>query len=87
MTNQEFYKYFSENKLYVTSVYNNKGIIEITIEDGDWKHEHLYCEHLMREIGYRKISEEIIDDNGSDTYSSKHYYVKGENQRLGINNI
>ena len=50
--------------------------IEIEIEWGDWKHDHLCCDHIMRENGYTLINEVVTEENGSDTYSSIHYYRK-----------
>ena len=53
---------------------NNDGTIEITIEWGDWKHDHAYCDMLMKEKGYELIGEYEIDEDGSDCYSSNHHY-------------
>lgn len=52
------------------------GQIEVEIGWGDWKHDHLYCDHIMRENGYILINEDVIEEDGSDTYSSIHYYRK-----------
>ena len=58
--------------------------IEIEIIWGDWKHSHLRCDWLiddyLNEHNIRCIkSETITEDDGSDTYSSIHYYyILGE---------
>ena len=54
------------------------GTLEVHICWGDWKHAHLYMEHLMRELGYHKSHEQVTEEDGSDCYSSIHYYVKME---------
>lgn len=55
------------------SEYSN-GEINITIEWGDWKHDHLYCDHIMKELGYELATETETETNGSDCYSSIHNY-------------
>lgn len=53
-------------------------IIKFEIDDGDWKHEHLFFKHLVREYlkehGYVLVAddEEEIGDSGSDNYSAIH---------------
>ena len=48
----------------------------ILIEWGDWKHEHLRCDWLMREMGYTFFGSETVEDDGSDTYSAIRKYYK-----------
>lgn len=48
--------------------------IFIEIEWGDWKHEHGYANYVMQKYGFKKIREEITEENGDDCYSSVHYY-------------
>ena len=50
------------------------GLVVVSIEWGDWKHEHLRCDRLMMQIGYGLEDEEVTDEDGSDTYSSNHIY-------------
>ena len=50
------------------------GDVCIKVTWGDWKHSHLYLDHLMQELGYELLSEKVTEENGSDTYSSDHYY-------------
>ena len=57
-----------------TDVYELNGLYCILIEWGDWKHSHSYCENVMRELGYTFEGETIVEENGSDCYSSVHYY-------------
>lgn len=69
-------KYLQEKELYVEVGEGRGGIIMISIEWGDWKHEHMYCDYLMREKGYRLIDETNVVGNDSDCYSSTHIYKK-----------
>lgn len=50
------------------------GKISICIEWGDWKHDHLYCDHLMKTLGYTCYDEEETETDGSDCYSAIHNY-------------
>lgn len=50
-------------------------VYDITIEWGDWKHDHGYCDYLMSQKGYTKVSELTTEEDGSDTYSSIHRYL------------
>jgi len=68
---------FKKNKIW----YNwwtdiPKFAICINIEWGDWKHDHGYMDYLMHENGYVKFNEEYTEEDGSDCYSSIHYYRK-----------
>ena len=60
------------------NVYENKLSNEICVQInwGDWKHDHLKCKWIMLENGFEHTKEEIIDEDGSDCYSSIHYFVK-----------
>jgi hypothetical protein len=49
---------------------------EISVNWGDWKHSHIFLDHLMKELGYTLINEEITEENGDDAYSSIHVYMK-----------
>lgn len=83
-------KKLDEDSLWVSdiNVYSerNRTInIDISIEWGDWKHEHLRLDHLMYDIIYEynrdlvksfyKVNEETTDEDDSDTYSAIHKYV------------
>ena len=57
-------------------VLENGKHIDILIEWGDWKHEHRYCDILMRTHGYICDNEVVIEEDGSDYYCAWHYYSK-----------
>ena len=51
-----------------------QGYVTIHI-DGDWKHSHGYCDHLMQELGFILVKEqEVGEDDGDDWYESYHIY-------------
>ena len=58
------------------SQYLDLPVIQVEIEMGDWSHDHLYCDSIMKGEGYSKVSEEEIGNSLEDVYSSYHYYVK-----------
>lgn len=43
---------------------------------GDWKHDHMWCQELMRYLGYRRVSFDVTDEDGSDCFSAEHIYIK-----------
>ena len=59
-------------------------VIKVTVNDGDWKHEHRRLDYLMQDIIYEydrelanrmyKENEVVTQEDGSDTYSSVHVY-------------
>lgn len=70
-------KVFTENRLYVDVFVDWDNDICYQIDWGDWKHEHLRADWLVKEflngLRYRYlISEETTEEDGSDTYSAEH---------------
>lgn len=51
--------------------------IAIEIEWGDWKHGHNYADYIMGQHGFIKTDEQVTEEDGSDCYSSIHYYAYG----------
>ena len=77
IVDNNIYEYLSYNDLYAEVGENpNGGTVSVDISWGDWKHEHLWCRDLMRYIGYEEIGSETTEENGSDTYSAIHYFLK-----------
>ena len=56
-----------------------QGDVCISVHWGDWKHSHGYLDYLMRQFGYQRIDEVVTEENGSDCYSSDHYYKNTNN--------
>lgn len=68
-------KTLKDNKLYFeVDCFSTNGIFTIDVEWGDWKHDHLYLDHIMKGIGLIKIHESVLESDGSDCYSSRHFY-------------
>lgn len=72
-------KFLGDNELFAEDVYTNgEGYTAVTINWGDWKHEHGWCDVLMEYLSYKKVAESVTEENGSDCYSSIHYYCKAK---------
>ena len=69
-------KYLKDNTLYCEVYEHENGCISVEIDWGDWSHDHAYCDHLMKQIGYDCTDEQVTEENGSDTYSAIHFYEK-----------
>ena len=67
-----------ENGMYCEWGVDPDGTVMIEIDWGDWKHDHLYTDYIMKQNGYRLTDECVTDEDGSDTYSSIHYYKRTE---------
>ena len=59
---------------YEWSVIGNN--VEIEVIWGDWKHDHGLIDYAMKQKGYYKVGETLTEENGSDSYSSIHKYIK-----------
>lgn len=72
-------KYLVSNGLYVDEVYRDRFFYAcVEISWGDWKHEHLRCDYLMKQIGYSLHHVDETETDGSDCYSAIRYYVTDE---------
>ena len=68
---QNIQKLLSDNKMSYDFDIDSQGFIEITIIDGDWKHDHIALKNVMREAGYFPFGRTIIGaDNGDDSFSA-----------------
>ena len=66
-------KFLEDNGVYA-DVYIHRIIVNVSI-NGDWKHQHGWGDVLMGYLGYKKVNEEVTEENGSDWYGSIHRYV------------
>ena len=66
-------KFGENNSYYETWV--EKGTIKVEIIWGDWKHDHLYANWVLKELGAREYSCDITEEDGSDCYSAIHTYI------------
>lgn len=64
----------SNNMYYFISVINSSSV-EIEVNDGDWKHEHLYLQRVMEKNGFILLDERVTAEDGSGCYSAVHSYM------------
>ena len=66
--------------LYDYDVYNCDYVpatmVEICVEDGDWKHDHLCLEYAMKQAGYISKGETDYIESDDDSYTSTHVFFK-----------
>ena len=67
-------KIYKDNDIYYEWSCNGEKEVDIVVDFGDWKHDNGFIDYLMRENGFVKIGEDITYEDGSDCYSSIHYY-------------
>lgn len=73
---QQLQKYLNDNDLYWSVLCESDDTFIITIEWGDWKHDHLYLQHLMGKVNLPLKSYIITEENGSDCYSAEYEFFK-----------
>lgn len=77
-------KTLEKNGLYPEEVYSyfdgdlNTERFVISIDCGDWKHEHLRCDVLMQRMGFIPDGSLVTWEDGSDCYSADRYYRIGQ---------
>lgn len=71
------FRFLHDNGVYseVWKVHGTSAIA-VSISWGDWKHEHLWARDLMSYLGYTEIGNKVTEEDGSDTYSAEHYFLK-----------
>ena len=75
--------YFNENGLRVDEIewIDVLKTIEITIEWGDWKHEHQRCRYLVNKFSEIEdldifyLACDVLEEEGSDCYSGVHKFL------------
>lgn len=61
-----------------SEVYVDDDMIQYDIAWGDWKHQHLYSEEIVKNLLASKgitdftIYEDVFEEDGTDTYSATH---------------
>lgn len=70
---QDIRRIFKENNChYDYCIYDGK--VKVYVDWGDWKHDHLFLDYIMKNNGYRLKSEVVTEEDGSDCYSSIHLF-------------
>lgn len=81
----DVYKYLTDNQFYPNDVFAADTRVMVDISWGDWKHDHLYCDNLMKAKGYTLVEEEVTEEDGSDCYSAiRHYEPTGKFDNVNI---
>lgn len=63
------------NNMYYDYSVDENGIIKITVENGDWKHDHISLRNLMSQMDYIFYGRHISDEeNGDDSFSAVYLY-------------
>ena len=70
---------FAKNNMPYDWNITNEGLIEVEIEWGDWKHDHLFLERIMRENGFTKYNHYVTEEDGDDAYSAIYWFKKEKN--------
>ena len=69
-------KIYEDNDIWYEFSCISRNEVAINVEWGDWKHDHGYIDYLMEENGFINLGECVTEENGSDCYSSIHFYRK-----------
>jgi hypothetical protein len=68
-------KILADNKMSYDYTVDDKGYVEITVENGDWKHDHIALRTLMRDNGFVLIGRHIPDEEtGDDSFSAVYLF-------------
>ena len=63
------------NGMYYDYTVDSDGYVEITVEDGDWKHDHIALKTLMRDNGFVCFGRHIPDEEtGDDSFSAVYLF-------------
>lgn len=70
---EKIYDLLRQNEIYGQVYLDNEGVV-VLIEWGDWKHEHLYADQLIKaEFPDCQIDQVVTETDGSDCYSAEHH--------------
>ena len=68
-------KILSDNKMPYDYTVDDKGYVKITVENGDWKHDHIALRNLMRDNGFVCLGRHIPDEEtGDDSFSAVYLF-------------
>jgi hypothetical protein len=66
---------------YEMDVYASNLELIIIVDWGDWKHDHAALDQIAKEATHPvEISENVTEEDGSDTYSAEHCYKYSDKQ-------
>lgn len=64
------------NKMFYDFSVDSNGYIEITVENGDWKHDHIALRNLMRDSEFVFLGRYVPDEETSDDSFSAVYLFR-----------
>lgn len=70
------YSFLNDNGLWAEVYCQTDDIVVVNIDWGDYKHDHMWCQDLMGYLGYKRVSFDVTDEDGSDCFSAEHTYIK-----------
>ena len=72
---------FKKNKLYYDWWCETDTMVQIVVNDGDWKHDHLRLRNIMKDNGFDYLGRYITDEsNDDDTFSAQYiFYYNTDN--------
>ena len=73
---KKIYDYLNEHDADFDEIYQTTDRVDISISWGDWKHSHGRLDYLMKQMGYIDDGQEVTEEDGSDTYSAMHFYLR-----------
>lgn len=81
-------KFLNDNGFYFEDICEEHildiPIYRISISWGDWKHDHGWLNDLMACLDYEVLNEVVTEENGSDCYSSDHFFVSKDCPKLNL---
>lgn len=86
METKNIRRYLAMEGIHPDEIYewDENGKITISIEWGDWKHEHLAADYFMSKLGYDVMYTETTEEDGSDCYSAEHTYKKSSDRFVTV---
>lgn len=75
------YEYMEQNQRWY-EIWGYDDFVEINVEWGDWKHDHIALDYLMEQVGFTCVNEELTEENGSDCYSAIHKFVLQDKEKI-----
>lgn len=70
------HSFLNDNGVWADVYCQTDDIVVVNIDWGDYKHDHMWCQDLMGYLGYKRVSFDVTDEDGSDCFSAEHTYIK-----------
>lgn len=70
------HSFLNDNGVWADVYCQTDDIVVVNIDWGDYKHDHAWCQELMGYLGYKRVSFDVTDEDGSDCFSAEHTYIK-----------